>query len=212
MLKQIKINKLGHDIRQLRFYTKCASCSMLHLENCNSLCVFCKKYLHYIREPDLLFFTVKNIIMELAVRKEDLNFSHYDFLQLEKDLIEISDSNPAFTYNKSNMMWYIDFDFFNGSENNTQLIFDTCDQIYQKLFQQSYFNMDLYSLEKDNLRKKIEDFDSTRSLEDGEKILMLNFPAMQMRCKYKGTAISSMFRDNITRNFFENLSFYHTND
>jgi hypothetical protein len=212
MLKQIKIHKLSCDIKELQFYTKCAACSMLHVKSTNCLCDFCKKYLHYVRETDLLLFTVKNFIMELGLRKEELNFSHHEFVQLENDLIEISDKNPAFTYNKKNMMWHIDFDFFHDSEKRSSLIFETCNEIYEHIFQESYYNKEIYELEKPVLKKMIQTFDSTKTLQNDERILMLNFPTIQMRCKYKNAVICSMFRETITRNFFENLSFYQNLD
>lgn len=211
MIKQIEIINSDLGIQRFDFYYKCNFCSVLSNKTKDGFCRFCYKYLNYSKENDVVLFTVKNIFIQMAQKKIELNISHYDFLEIEKTLLKITDENFSFTYNANNLTWYVDFGFDQYNESLLQIV-QTCSDLIKNIFKKMYFNAELQDFSVNIVKEKIEYFEKNRCFKEKETILMPEVQTLYKVDALSQRMINSLDRINITRNFYENLNFYAFNE
>lgn len=204
MLKQIQLTKSENNIKDnLVFYTKCSFCKVLYKKTKENRCLFCRKYLNYVKIDSAMLFSLKNLITEISLRKRDFAFSHYDFLELEKSLVKITDQNLCFTYNPENLMWYVDVDFEVYDKYKVKYIYDTCIDVLNFFFEELNLNKHILELEKPSILQKIELFYDHRAYSSfNERLVMPDFSVLKLNSP---SFFVSSFRSNITRNFYDHL-------
>ncbi len=212
MIRQINLHKVENPLLNMAFYSKCSICSVLHAQNNSVFCDFCTKYFFYIKEGDALLFNIKNLWIEVATKKTELNFSYYEFQNLEKELVQISEKNLAFSYNPQNLSWYIDFAYDSNNHDNLKAINTVIDEILTRFFENSYFNLDILNIEKNNIIQKLEYFDKHRVLDDNTRIYTPEFATILKLPKVKKSTLNYMSREVIVKNFYEYLPFFEPVD
>lgn len=120
MSYKIKFTKLCSNIDEIKFKCKCESCEILTSELKDQKCYFCNRYFHYVSDTNCVIYTFKNMLAELALRKNLFNdMSWFDFQNLECKLTDLADKNVLFQYNNRNFSFYIDFCDYEQNFNTT---------------------------------------------------------------------------------------------
>lgn len=203
MIKQIKLVNTKKGLERYDFYYKCAFCKVLTEKLQNNACNFCFKYFNYVDEKNVAFFNIKNILIEISRRKFDDNISCFKFKKLEQKVVEESENNPCFFYNRQSMNWHIDFGF--DPQNTVQInsIIDTSRSIVENICKNADISLADINAFVDDAANKIDCFDKDRSTK--LPFIMPELHAGEINDQNNSVFLTSMDRNVILRNFYENL-------
>lgn len=141
------------NVAEMPFLTKCIFCETFSEKTRKNYCKSCYRQLSYSQPNNLFIISFAKLFEKLAKNKNTILWSLYDFECLERQIIELSDSNPALTYRADNFMLYIDVSLRQTlQECSVNELVKLIDEIYMLICKDLFLNSTQYfDIENTNL-------------------------------------------------------------
>jgi hypothetical protein len=140
-------------LAEIPFLAKCNFCETFSEKTKKNYCKSCYRQMIYSQPKNVYIISFAKFFEKLVKNKNGILWSLYDFECLERQIIELSDSNPALTYRADNFMLYIDCSLRHSlQECSVNELVKLLDEIYMLICKDLFLNSSQYfDIENTNL-------------------------------------------------------------